>query len=48
LINDSTINKFGRSTMGDTVIFNGRADIVGKLLYMGNMNQKMMMQKMNS
>jgi ankyrin repeat protein len=40
LINENTVNSFGRTSIGDFVLYNGRADIVGKLLYMGNFNAK--------
>jgi protein-serine/threonine kinase len=32
LINESTMSSFGRTSIGGTVIYNGRADFVGKLL----------------
>lgn len=40
LINDSTVNSFGRTSVDEFLIYNSRADLVGKLLHMSNMNMK--------
>lgn len=40
LVNEKTVNSFGRTSVDEFIIYNSRADLVGKLLHMNNMSIK--------
>lgn len=45
LVNENTISSFGRTYIDDALLYNSRSDMIGRLLMMGNMSQKIQQRK---
>lgn len=48
LVNENTVNSFGRTSLDDSLIYNSRHDMITKMLMMGSMNLKMQKSKSNA
>lgn len=48
LVNENTVNSFGRTSLDDSLLYNSRHDMITKMLMMGSMNMKMQKSKSNA